>query len=154
MKWKTRPHQMILIHRYIFLMKAQKKKKTHFSSTKIGTKLFQKGLSTNKSSTVLKTLRQEGYEVPTPSQSGIWRGVLGKGEKIKGQITKQFFKKKLIFLDILMGNVSIILSTKLFVLRANFGKYSQKHLNVKAGPLNIFIKKLIYFQTTFNARVL
>ena len=50
-----------------------------------GQKIKQKHifLSSNKSSTVLKTLRQEGCEVPTPAQSVIWRGVLRKAEKIK-----------------------------------------------------------------------
>ena len=61
--------------------------KQEHHSTKSASKLVTKAfLSTNKTSKILQELAEEGINVPTPSQSGIWRRVIKDAEKVKNQL--------------------------------------------------------------------
>lgn len=71
-------------------------KKKKYQATTSAAKLVSKAsLSTRKASNVLQNLAEEGIDVPTPSQSGIWRRVIKDAEKIKNRlkvvITKEEF---------------------------------------------------------------
>lgn len=46
----------------------------------------KKSLSSNKAAVVCSSLAEDGINVPTPSQSGVWRGVIRSGEAAKGKI--------------------------------------------------------------------
>ena len=62
------------------------------SATYHATRLVNRNsLSTNKASVVCKSLAEEGVNLPTPTQSGIWRAVIRSGEQKKQEI-KEFLK--------------------------------------------------------------
>jgi hypothetical protein len=58
-----------------------------YNSTSSASKLVtQNSLSTHQASKVCKNLSAEGFTLPTPSQSGVWRSVIRAGEKNKKKI--------------------------------------------------------------------
>ena len=69
------------------------KKKYH--TTRSAANLVSKvSLSTRKASNVLHNLAEEGLDVPTPSQSGIWRRVIKDAESVKNQLKEIIGKEK------------------------------------------------------------
>ena len=61
--------------------------KHRYQSTKIAAKLVSKqSLSTRKASGVLESLAEEGVDVPTPSQSEVWRRVIRNAEQVKNRL--------------------------------------------------------------------
>lgn len=71
------------------------KKKKKVYATHHATKLVcRHSLSTNRASKVCKTLAEEGLCLPTPTQSGVWRGVLRLAEKRKGEIKSLLKEEK------------------------------------------------------------
>src|SRR6218665_69973 len=60
--------------------------KRKYQRTKSAAKLVSKvSLSTRKASTVLENLAEEGLDVRTPPQSGIWRRVIKDADKVKAR---------------------------------------------------------------------
>lgn len=65
------------------------------SATHQATKLVSRqSLSTNKASKVCASLAEEGVPLPTPTQSGVWRGVIRLAEKKKGEIKSLLKEEK------------------------------------------------------------
>jgi len=64
-------------------------------ATHQATKLVcRNSLSTHKASKVCKSLAEEGVSLPTPTQSGVWRGVIRLAEKKKGEIKSLLKEEK------------------------------------------------------------
>jgi hypothetical protein len=59
-----------------------------------GKLVIQHGLSTWQASRVCKSLSSEGVELPTPSQSGVWRRVIKQGKLMKERIKKVLSEEK------------------------------------------------------------
>ena len=56
-------------------------------SAKLGSKLVSKDcLSTRKASRVLKSVSEDGFNVPTPTQSGVWRRTIKDAEREKSHL--------------------------------------------------------------------
>lgn len=70
-------------------------KRRKLSSTHQATKLVSRqSLSTNKASKVCASLAEEGVPLPTPTQSGVWRGVIRLAEKKKDEIKSLLKEEK------------------------------------------------------------
>lgn len=70
-------------------------KKRKYQSTKVAAKLVSKqSLSTRKASGVLQSLAEEGVDVPTPSQSGVWRRVIRNAEQVKNRLKEIISEEK------------------------------------------------------------
>lgn len=59
------------------------------STTTASLLVRKNSISTNKAHDVLATLSEHGYNVPVPSQSGIWRRVIREGRAMKLKIIKK-----------------------------------------------------------------
>ena len=69
--------------------------KRKYHATKSAAKLVSKvSLSTRKASAVLQNLAKEGIDVPTPSQSGIWRRVIKDAERVKNRLKEIIGEEK------------------------------------------------------------
>ncbi len=67
---------------------------TKRSSTASATRLVtEEGLSTRKAANICSKLADEGMELPTPSQSGIWRRLQKEAEKRKKEIMSYLAKE-------------------------------------------------------------
>jgi len=60
--------------------------KKYQCTTSAANLVTKQSLSTNKASNVCRNLAEDGNDVPTPTQSGVWRRVIQDGEKKKIQI--------------------------------------------------------------------
>lgn len=64
-------------------------------STKSAAKLVYKhSLSTRKSSQVLQSLAEDGFSIPTPSQSGVWRRTIRDAEQVKNRLMELISEEK------------------------------------------------------------
>lgn len=69
--------------------------KRKYQATTSAAKLVSKvSLSTRKASNVLQNLAEGGIDVPTPSQSGIWRRVIKDAEKVKNRLKEIIGKEE------------------------------------------------------------
>ena len=63
------------------LLIEQNEKSKKYSKTEFGAKISTKtNSSTKKVSKVFNVISDEGFKIPTPSQSGIWRRVIKEGK--------------------------------------------------------------------------
>ena len=67
----------------------------HYNSTAIAAKLSIKDkMSTRKAAKVCKSIAEEGINIPTPSQYGVWKKVMAQSNLMKEKI-KKVVKKEL-----------------------------------------------------------